>query len=295
MTVIANGANTAYSDYARAFDSDGVVLLRDALDEREMGLLEKAYEDHFAESKQLAENMYGDGKDEIYFLTDNTLRKSERYQRLINETRLADIAQGLFRGHPTYYYLEQMWKKAGGSRRTAWHQDTSYIPFKGPGLLILWIPLSDLDAENVLEVVRGSHRKTLYNASMYDPEDFTAPLYDEAALPRLPDIEAEREKWDIFSTSMKRGDVLALHPGCLHGGAPTKPDQLRRSYTFRLFSDDAYFSPLPENRDLGENKFSNQRQDTDDRIVLKGFECLEPGDPLCKSPEWEKVRESVTG
>lgn len=279
-----------YDDFASAFASDGVVMIPGALDAREMDLLETAWESHFAESGDIAERMYGDGKDEIYFLTDNTINADERYRTLMRDTRVADIAHGLMGSRDTYYFLEQMWKKTGGARRTAWHQDTSYLPFAGDGLLILWIPLDDLDAENVLEVVRGSHRKTLYNASLYDPTDFTAPLYDEADLPRLPDIEAERERWSIFSTSMKRGDVLALHPGCLHGGAPTKPGQLRRSYTFRMFSDDAYYRPLPVKRDLGENNFSDQRQDTDDRIVLKGFDELEPGDPLCRARWWKKIR-----
>lgn len=283
----------SYSDYADSFAEEGVVLVPGALDEREMTLLEECYESHFNSEKQVAERMYGDGKDEIYFLTDNTIRSSERYQRLMAETRIADIARDLFAGHDTYYYLEQMWNKTGGARRTAWHQDTSYLPFHGPGLVIFWIPLEPLDAENVLEVVRKSHNGTLYNASMYDPTDVTAPLYDERDLPRLPHIEDNREKWDIFSTSMKRGDVLALHPGCLHGGGPTKPDQVRRSYTFRFFSDEAYFRPLPGKRDLGENTYSNQRQDTDDRVVLKGFEQLEPGDPLCKSKEWECVRKAT--
>ncbi len=279
-----------YSSYKNTFDDDGVVLLPGALDAREMDLLEECYEAHFNADKQLAEVMYGDGKDEIYFLTDNTIRASERYQRLMKETRIADIARDLFGGHDTYYYLEQMWKKKGGARRTAWHQDTAYIPFKGPGLLIFWIPLEPLDAENVLEVIRGSHKRTLYNAPMYDPKDFTEPLYNERDLPRIPDIEKERENWDIFSTPMQRGDVMAMHPGCIHGGAPTAAGQTRRSYTFRFFSDEAYFSPLPNKRDLGSNEFSNQRQDTDDRVVLAGYEQLQPGDPLCKSTQWEKVR-----
>ena len=290
VTMTSIATINRFAAYAEAFEKDGVVMIPDALDAREMDMLEAAWESHFAESEAIAERMYGDGKDEIYFLTDNTIDANDRYQRLMRDTRVADIAQGLFGGHDTYYFLEQMWKKTGGARRTAWHQDTSYLPFTGPGLLILWIPLDTLNARNVLEVVRGSHRKTLYNASLYDPTDVTAPLYDEADLPRLPDIESERDRWDIFSTAMKRGDVLAFHPGCLHGGAPTEPDQLRRSYTFRMFSDEAFYTPLPTKRDLGENKFSDQRQDTDERIVLKGFDELSPGDPLCRSSWWKKIR-----
>lgn len=91
-----------YARYKTAFDTDGVVLARSALDAIEMDLLEECYEAHFNADKQLAERMYGDGQDEIYFLTDNTIRASERYQRLMSQTRIADIAQELFGGHDTY-------------------------------------------------------------------------------------------------------------------------------------------------------------------------------------------------
>lgn len=271
------------------FNRDGVTVIRDALDPREMDLLESAWESHFNEAKDIAEVMYGDGKDEIHFLTENTIRTHPRYQKLMRETRIPQWASRLFNGHDVYYYLEQMWNKTGGARRTAWHQDTSYLPFAGPGFLIFWIPLDDLEAQNVLEVVRGSHQGTLYNATLYDPTDVTAPLYDEKDLPRLPDIEANRDKFDIHSTPMKRGDVLAFHPGCLHGGAPTKHGQHRRSYTFRLFSDEAYYSPLPTKRDLGTNKFSNQRQDTDDRVVMAGFDSLKPGQPIYEAGTWPRI------
>lgn len=279
-----------YAEEAATFAKDGVTMIRNALDEREMAMLEAAWEEHFAESKDIAERMYGDNKDEIYFLTDNTIDSSNRYQLLMRDTRIADVARALFGGHDTYYFLEQMWKKEGGARRTAWHQDTSYLPFTGPGLLIFWIPLDNLNAKNVLEVVRGSHASTLYNATLYDPTDVTAPLYDERDLPRLPNIEAERDRWDIFSAPMSRGDILAFHPGCLHGGAPTQPGQLRRSYTFRFFSDEAYYKPLPTKRSLGENQFSDQRQATDDRIVLNGFDRLQPGDPLFQANHWKRIR-----
>ncbi len=271
------------------FNRDGVTVIRNALDPREMALLEAGWESHFNEAKDIAEVMYGDGKDEIHFLTENTIRTHPRYQKLMRETRIPEWASRLFNGHDVYYYLEQMWNKTGGARRTAWHQDTSYLPFAGPGFLIFWIPLDDLEAENVLEVVRGSHKGTLYNATLYNPADVTAPLYSEQDLPRLPDIEANREAFDIFSASMQRGDVLAFHPGCLHGGAPTRPDQRRRSYTFRLFSDEAYYSPLPPKRDLGANKFSNQRQDTDDRVVMTGFDSLKPGQPIHEAGHWPRI------
>ena len=43
-------------------------------------------------------------------------------------------------------------------------------------------------------------------------------------LPRLPNIEVERAAdpgaFDIVSFASEPGDVLLVHPGSLHGGAP---------------------------------------------------------------------------
>src|SRR5260370_17178352 len=79
--------------------------------------------------------------------------------------------------------------------------------------------------------------------SRFDADDDTAPLYQDGTLPRLPNIEAERDRWDIVSWAVEPGDVLVFHPGMLHGGAPTLPSQRRRTLSLRFFGDDAIHAP----------------------------------------------------
>ena len=66
---------------------------------------------------------------------------------------------------------------------------------------------------------RGSHRQTLYNTSAFDPHDETIPIWE--GLPRLPDIEGDRARWDIVSWAVTPGDLIVFHPAMLHGGAAT--------------------------------------------------------------------------
>ena len=111
------------------------------------------------------------------------------------------------------YLGEQLFLKEGGrSRRTPWHQDTSYLRMKGTQLVACWISLDPLPREHCLEFgVRGSHRGVLHNGSAFADDDETAPLYKHSPLPRLPDIQARRDEFDIVSWDVTPGDIIVFH------------------------------------------------------------------------------------
>ena len=110
---------------------------------------------------------------------------------------------------------------------------------------MVWISFDHVDRADSLEFVRGSHRSTLYNTSAFDASDETAPIYE--GLPRLPDIEADRSRFDIISWEVNPGDVLVFHPAMLHGGAPTHAGARRRTLTLRFFGRDAVYVSRPGN------------------------------------------------
>ena len=64
-----------------------------------------------------------------------------------------------------------------------------------------------------------------------------------ASLPVLPDIEADRDRWEIVSFAVEPGDVVIFHPKVLHGGAPTHPGTRGRTLTLRFFGEDAVYEP----------------------------------------------------
>ena len=61
------------------------------------------------------------------------------------------------------------------------------------------------------------------------------------------EIKANPGAYEILSWATEPGDVLLLHPGTLHGGAPVDAGfPNRHTFVFRFFGDDATYSPLPD-------------------------------------------------
>jgi ectoine hydroxylase-related dioxygenase (phytanoyl-CoA dioxygenase family) len=169
-----------------------------------------------------------------------------RYRPLIHDTEIADLVAALWDTPDVWFMYEQVFAKSGGAtRRTPWHQDTPYLPVRGSHVAVMWMSFEPVAAEHALEFVRGSHRGALYDGSRFDPDDDTAPIYGDGSLPRLPDIESQRDRWPIVSWATAPGDVLVFHPAMLHGGGATTESTSRRTLSLRFFGADAVVAARP--------------------------------------------------
>jgi ectoine hydroxylase-related dioxygenase (phytanoyl-CoA dioxygenase family) len=167
-------------------------------------------------------------------------------------------------------------------RRTPWHQDSSYLPVDGRHIAVVWISLDALDDASSLEFVRGSHRGPLYNTSAFDATDDTEPIVDDGFLPRLPDIEVVRDTYDLVSFAVEPGDVVVFHANVLHGGAPTRPGQRRRTVSLRYFGEDAVFAPRTRPAEDPEGARASG-------TIADAFVSIAPGAPF-RHPMFRKVR-----
>lgn len=226
---------------AERYNDDGVLVLRGVLDAKTLAQIEDAYAWSAAHLTPALQDF--STTDSEKFIADTGYSVKEAiYRDLLENSKLADAAAKLFGGEDSrvWYLGEQIFLKEGdgGSRRTPWHQDTSYATFDGPKIAVFWIPLDPVPREGCLEVVRGSHRGETFNGSRFEPGDDTAPLYPASKLRRLPDIETERDQWDIVGAALDPGDLVVFHMGCLHAGGGTAPGHRRRSLSLRFFGDD---------------------------------------------------------
>ena len=210
------------TDQRAAFRDDGVVCVRGAFDAASLVLARSAFDWSLAHPSPAA-NRYAGGEGTFYQDLANP-QALPAYRRVIEDSPAADVVAALWGSADVWFMYEQVFLKEGGeNRRTPWHQDSSYLPIDGSQIAVVWISFDAVSKADSLEFVRGSHRGVMYDGSRFDPADDTAPLYGDGSLPRLPDIEAERARWDIVSWDVEPGDVLVFHPGVLHGGAPTHP------------------------------------------------------------------------
>ena len=228
---------------AEAYARDGVVHIPGALDAKALAEAQAAYDWSLAHPGPLASN--------IRQATDATFYQDlynpdclAGYRTMLEASPIPALVADLWDGGDVWFMYEQVFLKEGGeARRTPWHQDSSYLAVAGEHLAVAWITFDPCAKEDSLEFVAGSHRGRLYNGSRFDLDDDTAPTHPNASLPRLPDIEATRDQWDIVSWPVEPGDLVIFHPKTLHGGAPTHPGARRRKLTLRFFGGDAVYDP----------------------------------------------------
>jgi len=221
------------------FREDGVVHIAQALTQETMRVAETAFQWSMNNPGPGASSFAPAGSGE--FSQDLANPASfEAYAELLAEADIANPIREVWSKPDVWFMYEQVFRKAGGkTRRTPWHQDTSYLPIEGDDVAVMWISFEGLTNQQSLEFVLGSHRGTLYDGSKFDPKDDTAPLYGDGSMPRLPDIEADRSKWPIVSYAIEPGDVVIFHPATLHGGAATHLGLDRRTLSLRFFGEDA--------------------------------------------------------
>ncbi|MGO4169558.1 phytanoyl-CoA dioxygenase family protein [Novosphingobium sp. YAF33] len=227
--------------FAERFFRDGLLIVENAFSEADMALIEAAWQGNFDNPSALAQHLYAEsGGTFIQSVEDSSGKPA--FAAMFRDTPVIDIARDAFGSGGVWYFHDQLFFKQGAVdkpvRRTPWHQDTPYHPIDGSKFVVFWIPLQDIAPEYALEVVRGSHTETLYNGSYFDPSDDTLPVYDEKEMPRLPDVEANRDAWDIVTCGMRRGDPAdlpsqlparrRLHRGWRYPPQPVAADAGRR-------------------------------------------------------------------
>lgn len=228
-----------------AYARDGAVFLPGVLDADALAQAQAAYDWSLAHP--------GPGATRFAQATDATFYNDlynpdclTGYRSMLEASPIPALLGELWGRPEVWFMYEQVFLKEGGeSRRTPWHQDSSYLAIAGDDLAVAWITFDAVSRADSLEFVRGSHRGLLFNGSRFELGDDTAPLYPQSDLPRMPDIEAGRDAYNIISWAVEPGDLVLFHPATLHGGAPTHPGGRRRTLTLRFFGADAVYDPRP--------------------------------------------------
>ena len=133
-------------------------------------------------------------------------------------------------------------KEPGTTNETPWHQDHSFWPAQGWQICTIWMALDAILPETGgPEFVRGSHKwKRMFKAiSPHQNPALINPDFED-----VPDIEGNRDDYDIVGWDMQPGDVVAFHSMILHwAGANKSSTARRRAYAIRWSGDDVTFDP----------------------------------------------------
>lgn len=179
--------------------------------------------------------------DEGIFFTDLELaRRLPIFAAFSLYSPVAAVAGTLMGSRTTRYLYDQLFvKEKGVSINTPWHQDGGYWRVKGEQLTSVFVPLDNVDPQDGLQFVAGSHSWSLHN-----PQHFAdGTQYTGTSLPAMPDISQlhDERKLQLLNFSLEPGDVLVFSAKTVHGG----PGNWGRALSTRWVGDDGQFWDRP--------------------------------------------------
>ncbi len=130
-------------------------------------------------------------------------------------------------------------KEAATGVPTPWHQDAPYYCVDSAKTVSLWIPLDDVPRETTPEFISGSTN----GINSIGHNGLTAqPLNEHDGLEDIPDINGNREDYDILGWAVGPGDAIAFDYRTIHGApANASKSNQRRAFSLRLVGDDTRF------------------------------------------------------
>jgi ectoine hydroxylase-related dioxygenase (phytanoyl-CoA dioxygenase family) len=239
---------------AKAFQEDGVVLLRGVFDQASIEDLRAGVEHNMATPGEYTRGYTEEGEPGHFFGDYCNWARIPEYRDFMINSPAPRLAQALMGSAKVNLFHEHVLVKEPGTLKpTPWHHDQPYYCVDGSDSCSFWIPLDPVARESCVEFIAGSHRW----GKWYTPTRFVGVEYDRAAedSESIPDINAEREKYDIRGFELEPGDCIAFHFLTVHG-APgnASPVARRRAFAARYTGDDARFArrtgimspPFPE-------------------------------------------------
>ena len=235
-------------DDVRAYERHGVVCLRGVFDAGWVERMRSAVEQVLDNPGPLRQRFRPDEPGE--FVSDKFMWTfHEGFRRYVFNSPAAAVAAALMRSVRANIFFDQILvKEPGSAAPSPWHQDVSFWPFSGLQISSVWMPLDRVDTENgTLEFVRGSHllkdrpfsRDLVFARDRNQPQDSDDQSLPETDDPEwLPDIEADRDKWDIVSWVLNPGDAVVFTGLTLHGAPGNLSARRRRVISTRWMGDD---------------------------------------------------------
>ncbi|MCC2597579.1 phytanoyl-CoA dioxygenase family protein [Pusillimonas sp. MFBS29] len=244
---------TGTTDFAKDYAKDGVVCIRQAFSDEWITLARQGIKKNIARPSTFFRRL-DDGQGA--FLSDCWSRRYiPELTRFCMESPAARIAaHGLASSRVRLAQDTWFVKEPGTAQRTPWHHDTV---IQGP-FCSIWVALDATPRAAALEFIRGSHTwgKILMPKSFFeDPalrsaaDAYYAEFHGDRAradavkFGQVPDIEADRDAYDIVGWDMEAGDCLLFDARTVHGAPGNQTPYPVRRFITRWVTDDAYVAP----------------------------------------------------
>jgi ectoine hydroxylase-related dioxygenase (phytanoyl-CoA dioxygenase family) len=238
-----------------SFQKHGAILVKNAVDKNWIEELNKVVDYQLTHPSRWGNPEDLDKKEDRMFTDRYLWQDNPVINRFVHESGCATLAAQLMQSKEVRFYFDHLLiKEPNTAEPTPWHQDIPYWPFQGKQICSIWLALTDTTLEgSALEFLSGSHKDGKY----YMPQGFglgkdklkstdgqaswlgKGDNYDP-----IPDIEKDRNAYDVIGWDVKAGDALIFSAWTLHSARGNASSTSRRAaISTRWLADDAIWQP----------------------------------------------------
>jgi ectoine hydroxylase-related dioxygenase (phytanoyl-CoA dioxygenase family) len=231
------------TDVAR-YREDGVVCLRNVISVNWIECLREAVDANITNPGPMKRINMSRGQPGLSFLDFQLWQRHEACRRFVFASPAAKIAARLMDGREVVLYHDRLRVKDPGTPEgSPWHHDQPYYPIDGDQLVSLWLPLDAATGTTSIAYIRGSHRWGRWFQPRLVQQGSAGSYAEDPRFEPLPDIEAERSRYEFLSWDTEPGDVVAFHGLTLHGAASAGCCNHRcRTWETRWCGDDTRYA-----------------------------------------------------
>ena len=219
----------------------GAVLIKNVISKNWIEKLSKGIEKNFKNpSKYKCVYEIDDDDNELFYDDYCNWNRIDEYKNFIFNSDIANIAKLLMQTNKVNLFHEHVLiKEKGSKKRSPWHQDQGYYCVNGQDNVSIWIPLDKVDINSSMEFIKGSH---MWNKTFL-PTKFRGQEYNNVdnEFEKIPDIENNRNNYDIISWGCEIGDAIAFNYSTVHAAYGNNSNNRRRAFSIRFTGDDARY------------------------------------------------------
>ncbi|XP_067119336.1 probable phytanoyl-CoA dioxygenase [Centruroides vittatus] len=238
--------NSVINEYRK----NGAICLRRVFDQKWIYKVKCGIEKNLLEPSKFSESLKGEGDPGNYFNDYCNWTKIPEFEDYVFNSPAAEIAGILMESqYAAFYHEHVLVKEPGAFKKTPWHHDQSYYPIDGFKVCSIWMPVDPVAKINSLQLVAGSH---LWKEWFYPRKFATSLNYikesasDDKIYRDVPDIESNRNDYEILTWDVEPGDCIVFHMKTLHGAPGNSSENVkRRVLSTRWLGDDATMAARP--------------------------------------------------
>jgi len=225
-------------EQVNSYKQDGAIVVRDIF-KPWINVLREGFEEVLKNPGPYARENVSKNENGRFFEDYCNWHRIPEFLRFVKDSPAAQIVAEATNSKSIQAFHDHIFvKEPDTNKLTPWHQDMPYYCVDGEDTGSYWIPLDEVNKENTLKVILGSHKwpKLIQPTKWSNDKPWYKYETDFMDMPNIESFEKE-----IMVPDLNLGDAILFNFKIVHGTSGNRTKNRRRAFSMRFIGDDVRY------------------------------------------------------